>query len=286
LLSGITQSLAGRVALLSLLPFSLIELQNAEQAPSSLETLLFQGSYPPVYDRNLDPVFWYENYIRTYIERDVRQLINVRDLTTFRRFVYMCAARTGQLVNLSSLANDCGIDHTTAKAWMSVLEVSYLIYLLPPYFNNFNKRIIKSSKLYFLDTGLVCRLLGLQTAKQLSTHPYRGPLFETWVVSEMLKASFNQSLSPNLYFWRDRSGHEIDLLIEQAGQLIPIEVKSGQTLASDFFKGIMQWRGLAGDKTKQAYLIYGGNQKQTRQGIHAIPWDAVASLQSIVNRVD
>ncbi len=278
LLSGITQSLAGRVALLTLLPFSLLELQKSRLNPTSLEELLFQGLYPPIYDRKSNPTHWYDNYIRTYVERDVRQLINVRDLHTFQRFVRICAAHTGQLVNLSSLANDCGINHVTAKAWLSVLEASYLITLLFPHFNNFNKRLVKSPKLYFLDTGLAASLLGIQTAQQLSLHPQRGALFETWVVSELLKSRFNQALSSNLYFWRDHIGNEVDILIEQSNRLIPIEVKSGQTFASDFLKGLNHWLTLAGKSAGKAWLVYGGSQKQTRQNVQIIPWKNIGDM--------
>ena len=283
LLSGITQSLAGRVALLTLLPFSLIELEQSQIAPNSLEALLFQGLYPPIYDRQPSPVHWYDSYIRTYIERDVRQLINVRDLNTFQRFVRICAARTGQLVNLSQLANDCGINHMTAKAWLSVMEASYLIIMLSPHFNNFNKRLVKSAKLYFLDTGLAAQLLGIQTKEQLTTHPLRGALFETWVVSELLKARFNDALSSNLYFWRDHTGNEIDILIEQANRLIPIEVKSGQTIASDFLKNLHLWLKLAEEKASQAWLVYGGNQNQIRQNVHIVSWKNIGDLVSFLN---
>ena len=187
LISGISQSLAGRVAKISLLPFSLHELQKAKKAPETIEELLFKGLYPPIHDRALAPYIWYNNYISTYLERDVRQLINVRDLSTFQNFVRMCAARTGQLLNLSALASDCGITHNTAKAWISVLEASYIVHLLQPHHRNFNKRLIKSPKLYFHDSGLAARLLNIQTADQLMAHPARGQLFETWVVSEFLK---------------------------------------------------------------------------------------------------
>jgi predicted AAA+ superfamily ATPase len=283
LLSGITQSLAGRVALLSLLPFSLSELQASHQAPASLDTLLFQGLYPPVYDRQVAPTYWYENYLRTYVERDVRQLINVRDLATFQRFVRLCAGHTGQLVNLSSLANDCGINHVTAKSWLSVLEASYLITLLQPHFRNFNKRLVKSPKLYFLDTGLAVRLLGIQTPEQLAAHPLRGALFETWVVSELLKARFNRGLSSNLYFWRDHTGNEVDVIVEQPDQLIPVEIKSGQTLSSDFFKALNRWRELSAQTEQPGLLVYGGSENQARAETQVIAWSALETLiQQIV----
>jgi predicted AAA+ superfamily ATPase len=286
LLSRITQSLAGRVALVTLLPFSFVELQKSGVAPTSLEALLFQGLYPPVYDGRSTPTHWYDYYIRTYVERDVRQLINIQDLSTFQRFVRICAAHTGQLVNLSGLANDCGINHMTAKAWLSVLEASYLIILLYPHFKNFNKRLVKSPKLYFLDTGLASYLLGLQTAEQLTLHPQRGALFETWVVSELLKARFDQGLSSNLYFWRDHIGNEIDILVEQANRLIPIEVKSGQTFASDFLKGLKHWLQLAGRSADKAWLVYGGNENQTLHNIKIVSWQHIKDLVTALNNND
>ncbi len=277
-LSGITQSLAGRVALLTLLPFSLTELQDSNIAPQSLDALLFQGLYPPIYDRKPDPSQWYDSYIRTYIERDVRQLINVRDLSTFQRFVRICAAHTGQLLNLSALANGCGITYMTAKAWLSVLEASYLVIMLSPHFANFKKRLVKSPKLYFLDTGLAIRLLGIQTAEQLKMHPQRGALFETWVVSEVLKARFSKALSSNLYFWRDHVGNEVDLLIDQGSRLIPVEVKAGQTISSDFLRGLNHWQQLAGDSAGSPWLVYGGKQSQTRQSVEILSWQEIGKL--------
>jgi predicted AAA+ superfamily ATPase len=280
LLSNISQSLAGRVALLSLLPFSLTELAKSPLAPATLDAMLFKGLYPSIYDKQPSPLHWYDSYIQTYIERDVRQLINVRDLSSFQRFVRLCAARTGQLLNLSSLANDCGINHMTAKAWLSVLEASYLVTLISPHFNNFNKRLVKSQKLYFLDTGLAARLMGIQTKEQLSLHPQRGALFETWVVGELLKARFNKAQSSNLYFWRDHIGNEVDLLIEKGNHLIPVEIKAGQTVASDFLKGLTYWLQLAGKSADKGWLLYGGNQRQTRHNIEVVPWKNIDELIS------
>ena len=274
LLANITQSLAGRVGLIQLLPFTLQELQRAKRAPVSIEALLFTGSYPPIYDRKIAPTSWYNDYIMTYIERDVRRLIHVQDLRLFHRFLQMCAARTGQLLNLSGLASDCGITHNTAKAWLSVLEASYILCLLSPHHKNFNKRLVKSPKLYFYDTGLVCALLGLQNSDQLIMHPMRGALFETWVVSELIKRRFNQGLLSNLYFWRDSQGHEVDILIDQGNKLIPVEVKSGQTIVEDYFSGLNYWQSL-NKETEEAFLVYGGKQKQMRQGIQIVGWGDV-----------
>lgn len=278
LLSGITQTLAGRVAMVTLLPFSLGELQAAGRAPATLEALLFQGLYPPIYDRGLDASIWYKNYVASYIERDVRQLVNVHDLSTFQRFVRMCAARTGQLLNLSALAVDCGISHNTAGSWLSVLEASFLVHRLEPYHANFGKRLVKTPKLYFLDTGLAAWLLGVQDAAQLSIHPQRGPLFETWVVAELLKARFARAVGSNLFFWRDRGGHEVDVLIEQGTSVLPVEVKSGQTVQPDFLRGFNAWRDISGQCEGEAWLVFGGEREERRGGLRVIPWRRIAEL--------
>jgi len=272
LLAGITQTLAGRVALLHLLPFALKELVAGGLSPRSLDESLFTGLYPPVHDRRLAPAVWYANYVQTYVERDVRQIINVRDLNTFQRFVRMCAARIGQLLNLSGLANDCGITHNTAKAWLSVLEASYLIFLLPPHHRNFNKRLVKMPKLYFYDTGLAAWLLGIREPGQLAIHAMRGALFESWVISELLKDRYNRGLTSNLYFWRDRTGNEVDVLAEYGEALAPIEIKSGQTVTRDYLIGLQKWMALAGTSTVKPLLIYAGDNSDTRSGIEIRRW--------------
>lgn len=279
LLSGITQSLAGRVALIPLMPFTLGELQQSKQAPERLEQLLFQGLYPPIYDRHLNPTVWYGNYVATYIERDVRQMVNVRDLSNFDRFVRLCAARTGHLLNLASLATDCGISPNTARAWLSVLEASYIVHLLPPHHRNFQKRLVKTPKLYFYDTGLATWLLGIQNPDQLSLHPAKGALFENWVVSELLKARFNRGLSSNLYFWRDRTGNEVDVLVDRGAKIVPLEIKAGQTLNRRFFTGLKRWRDLAGAEADQeSWLLYGGTERQERESVSVVPWQQVDTL--------
>lgn len=278
LMSSITQTLAGRIAAVTLLPFSLSELLAAGRAPATLEDLLFQGLYPPIYDRGLDAAIWYKNYVGTYVERDVRQMVNVRDLSTFQRFVRMCAARTAQLLNLSALAVDCGITHNTAASWLSVLEASFVLHLLQPYHGNFGKRLVKTPKLYFYDTGLAAWLLGIQTAGQLAIHPQRGAFFESWVVAELLKERFSRALGSNLYFWRDRTGHEVDLLIEQGATLVPVEIKSGQTVAADFFNGIETWRRISGQADAEAWIVFGGEHEQTRGAVHVLPWRHIGRL--------
>ncbi|MCP5346602.1 MAG: ATP-binding protein [Gammaproteobacteria bacterium] len=282
LLSGITQSLAGRAALMTLLPMTYGELQCAGKIGKNLDKILFDGAYPPIFDRGLEPHPWHGNYVRTYLERDVRQLIKVQDLGTFQRFLKLCAGRTGQLLNLSSLANDSGITHNTAKAWISVLEASYIVHLLPPHHQNFNKRLVKTPKLYFLDTGLATWLLGIQNSEQLTTHVQRGALFETWVVSELLKARYNAGETSNLYFWRDRSGHEVDLLIDHGTHLSPLEIKSGQTINKDYFKGLEFWQKLAGETAGQAWLVYGGDTRQSRSDFTVLPWYEINSEQIVI----
>lgn len=277
-LSGISQSLAGRVGMVQLLPFSSGELQGAGRVPETLDVLLYAGSYPPLYDRPLSPHQWYAGYVTTYLERDVRQLINVRDLALFQRFIRLCAGRTGQLLNLSSMANDCGITHNTAKAWISILEASYILFLLPPHHRNFNKRLVKTPKLYFYDTGLAAWLMGVQSADQLAIHPHRGALFETWVVGELLKGRYNRSLPSNLFFWRDNTGNEVDVIVDQGLTLVPLEIKSGQTINADYFTGLHKWLTWAGAEAGKPYLVYGGDERQQRKDGDVVPWREVAGV--------
>lgn len=239
--------------------------------PRTAETALRRLA-AAIYDRQLEASVWYANYVITYLERDVRNLLNVKDLGAFQRFVALCSGRTGQLLNLSALATECGITHNTAGAWVSVLEASYLVALLKPHHRNFNKRLVKTPKLYFLDPGLAAWLLGIQRAEMLSTHPSRGALFETWVVSEFLKARFNQGQPSNLYFWRDRSGHEVDLVLDEGVRLVPIEVKSGHTVTPDFFRGLRQWELISGDSSTRKWVVYGGDARQARSDAEVVPW--------------
>jgi predicted AAA+ superfamily ATPase len=272
LLSGISQSLAGRVGLLELLPFSIAELQAKKIPIPELTALLFQGLYPALYDRQLAPGTWHANYVMTYLERDVRNILNVRNLSTFQKFLRMCAARVGQLINLSAMAADCGINHNTAQSWLSVLEASYIVFLLRPHFRNFGKRLVKSPKLYFYDPGLAAWLLNIQNREHLAIHPQRGGLFECLIVGELLKDRFNRGLASNLYFWRNNIGDEIDALLDQGTKLIPIELKSGETLNQDFFNGLHKWKKLTKDPKGPAFLVYGGKEKLVQQGIQVVPW--------------
>jgi hypothetical protein len=288
LLQKISQSLAGRCAVLHLLPFSLAELQGRPPLPpaalgrdlpgkarapkSSLLSTLFSGMYPRIHDKRLPPREWLASYYQTYLERDVRNVLQIGDLESFGRFVRLAAGRAGQLLNLSGLASDCGITHTTARRWVSVLEASFVVLLLRPHHRNFGKRLIKSPKLYFLDTGLLCYLLGIRSADDLRHHAGRGSIFESFVLSELYKNFAHRGEVPELYFWRSAAGREIDLVVDLGARQIPVEVKSAETLADDFFDGLAYWRGLVGKGEAPAALVYGGDRALRRQGVVVYPW--------------
>ena len=272
LVSGITQSLAGRSGFVELLPFSIAELRAANALPDDLNSFLYHGGYPPLYHRAVTPHDWLSAYVSSYVERDVRQVLAIQDLNTFQRFVRLCAGRSGQLLNLSSLATDCGITHTTAKAWISVLEASYILFLLHPHHANFNKRLIKSPKMYFHDVGLMAWLLGIESAKQIDTHPLRGALFETAMVSELKKTILNHGKSDRLFFWRDSNGNEVDVIIETGDLLLPVEIKSGATINRDFFSGLTKWHALAKERSSEPVLMYGGSDSFTHQGVRVLSW--------------
>jgi hypothetical protein len=276
LMSNITQTLAGRVGLIQLLPFSLQELQAVNAPITNLDDVLWRGMYPPIYDRNLAPEKWFANYVMTYIERDVRQVVEVQNLSLFQRFIKMCAARVGQLLNMSSLAIDCGVSHNTIRSWLSVLEAGYVVFLLQPHHQNFGKRLVKTPKLYFHDTGLAAFLLGIRDAEHLSIHSARGALFENFVVSELIKHRYNQGLPSNLYFWRNNTGDEVDVVIEQGEKLLPLEIKSGQTFNADFLTGINKWMKIAGNVALTPQLVYGGSEQMTRNGVEVRSWKQIA----------
>ena len=276
LMSNITQTLAGRVGLIQLLPFSLQELQAANEPILSLDDILWRGMYPPIHDRNLAPEKWFANYVMTYLERDVRQVLEVQSLSLFQRFIKMCAARVGQLINMSSLAIDCGVSHNTIRSWLSVLEAGYVVFMLQPHHQNFGKRLVKTPKLYFYDTGLAAFLLGIRDTEHLSIHSARGSLFENMVVSELLKQRYNQGLTSNLYFWRNNIGDEVDVVIEHGEKLMPIEIKSSQTFSADYLTGINKWMKIAGDAAFTPQLIYGGSENMTRNGIEVRSWKEIS----------
>lgn len=272
LMSRITQSLAGRTAFVELLPFSIPELKRAGKLPAHTDSVLYSGFYPPLYDRDVSPHSWFGAYITAYIERDVRQLLKIQELETFQRFVRLCAGRTGQLLNLSSLATECGITHNTAKAWISVLEASYIVFLLRPHHANFNKRLVKMSKLYFYDVGLVSSLLGIQSPEQINIHHLRGNIFETFVIAELVKSRMNRGERPNLFFWRDSNGNEVDVIAEHGPHLIPIEIKSGKTITRESFAGLEKWLSLAGNIGRSPALVYGGGDIYLQKKVRVMGW--------------
>lgn len=288
----INQTLAGRTAIVHLLPFSLDELRELPsrdpwawsdlpkpgEAPAfNLETMLYRGFYPRIHDQGLAPQDWLAGYLQTYVERDVREVSNIGNLEIFQRFVRLCAGRTGQLLNLSSLANDCGISHTTARQWISILQAGFIIHLLPPHFNNFSKRIIKTPKLYFIDTGLLCYLLRIREPADLTDHAMRGAIFETYIVSELFKAFVHRGETSPLYFWRDRTGHEVDVIIDTGKQLIPIEIKSGTTISGSFFEGLRYFMALGPKIARTGVMIHGGDDLYERENFIVLPWFQVTS---------
>ena len=278
LIAGMSQSLAGRVGRVELLPLSLSEMQAADCLPESLDSLLLQGCYPALYRRELLAGDWFPNYVATYLERDVRQLIAVRDLALFQRFVRLCAARSGQLLNLAALGADCGISAVTAREWLSVLEASYLVFRLPPHHRNFGKRLVKTPKLYFLDVGLMAWLLGIRDTQTLETHVARGALFETWVIGELVKQRCNAGQPADLYFWRDSTGTDVDVLIETTKGLQAIEIKSGATFAGDWFHSLRKWQSIAGEEGKlMPLIIYGGAESYERERCHVSAWRNIGS---------
>lgn len=273
----ITQSLAGRAAYLDLLPFSVKELEEIPGSLYDINTVLFKGAYPPVQTGEVLPQNWFVSYVRTYIERDVRQLKNIENLLIFEKLLSLCAGRVGQQINYSNLSIETGLDVKTVQSWIGILQASFIIHLLPPYFQNFNKRIIKAPKLYFYDTGLACHLLRIKGPETLFQHPMRGAIFENFVITELLKNRFNAGRSSNLYYWKDHSGNEIDILIDEGIELRPIEVKSGATVSSDYFKNLRFWQKLTGKEGGS--VIYAGDEHQNRAGdIQVIPWRDVPGL--------
>lgn len=280
----VSQSLAGRTAIFTLLPFSMSELSTTIQT-QSIEEILYRGFYPRIFDQNISPTTFYGSYVQTYIERDLRNLSNVHDLGLFQTFLKLCAGRTGQLLNLENLGNEAGVNRTTAKQWISLLETSYIVYRLQPYYKNFNKRITKTPKFYFGDVGLACYLLGIQSPEHLQAHPLKGALFETLVVTELLKARLNQGLTSNMYFLRDSNDNEVDVIMETPPGLTAIEIKSGQTIIQDFWKGLGYFSGIAGKKLPvKNFLVYGGTETHTRTDGTVVGFrecgDAINSLKS------
>jgi len=276
LLESVSQSLAGRSAVLHLLPLSYAETVRFPKPPGTLDAVMFTGGYPRIYDQGLSPPQWLASYVATYIERDVRSVTKVGDLATFQRFVELCAGRTGQLINYSNLASDAGISQPTAKAWLSILEASFIVFRQPAYSGNLRKRLVKMPKLHFYDTGLVCWLLGLRSAEQLATHPLRGSIFESWVVSEIVKHRVHAGESPGVLFYRDKNGVEADFILEHPDRIVVGDAKAGRTAASDLLTPVRKVEEvLAQVRETRGVVIYGGDARQDRSSVTLLPWQQI-----------
>jgi uncharacterized protein len=276
---AITDSLAGRVGILNLLPLSNKELLENKLSLENCKEIILAGGYPRVYADKILPTEFYPSYILSYIQRDIGYLINPQNMTTFRRFIQLCAGRIGQLCNVNALATETGISAPTAKAWLSILEASYILFFLEPYFKNFNKRLVKTPKLYFFDTGLACSLLRINSADALNNSPFQGALFESFIIADLYKQYCNQGIIPSLYFWRDKGGaHEIDCILDQGTKYYPIEIKAGKAIASDAFRGLEYWHEIAKTNPRDSYLIYAGQEKQIRKQGSVINWQEASCL--------
>lgn len=272
LLRNISQSLAGRVAIFKLFPFDIQELKSDGLLHPDYLVNLVRGFYPAIYDRDIPSRTFYSNYVQTYLQRDISELIAIKDIHLFQKFIGLCAARAGQLLNMNALSNECGISQPTAKSWISALENSYIIFLLQPFHENFSKRIVKTQKLYFYDTGLLCHLMKIKNADQILTHPVKGTLFENMMISEFVKRMHHKNELQDIWFWRDSSGHEVDLIIQDGFSMKIIEFKSTQTVMSDLFKGLQYFKQRSGISDLKKILVYAGSDFQKRTEADVVPW--------------
>lgn len=279
---AITQSLAGRISIHTLLPLSIEELKENGILPSTMETAVYDGGYPAIYSKNIMPKDFYRGYLRTYIERDIRQLTQVGDLRTFHTFVTLCAARIGQILNITSLGNECGISDATVKKWLSILEAGYIIFLLQPYHGNFGKRVVKKPKIYFYDSGLACHLLKIKK-EDLIVHPNKGNIFESFIICEILKWYENHDETPNIYFWQDKTGHEVDCIIESGRKVIPVEVKAARTINTRFFEGLSYWNQFKDHEPTNGYVIYAGEKQQMKGYPNVISWQSMEELFKVIS---
>lgn len=278
LMESVSQSLAGRTAILRLLPLSAAELRHTTYEPASLDQRLFTGGYPRIFNDDLDPTQALSFYLQTYVERDVRQIINVRDLSLFERFVKLCATRSAQLFNASNIGAEAGIDQSTVREWLSVLETSFILFRLQPHHINLSKRILKSPKLYFLDTGLLCYLLGIRSAEQLAHHPLRGAIVETFVASELIKNRYNAAQEPSIGFFRDSAGHEIDFVVDDGADVRLIEVKASSTFTPDFLKSIRFYRAQPSARVAQSTVVYTGSEGFSVDQVSVVPISEIQEL--------
>lgn len=275
---SVSQTLAGRTAILDLLPLSIGELKATSYFSDSVYETMWRGLYPRLFDKQLEPHEWYPGYIRTYLERDVRQIKQITDLALFKKFMGLCAGHAGQTLNIDNISNACGISKATASGWLGILEMSYIVFLLQPHHTNFNKRLVKSPRLYFYDTGLLCSLLNIKSPQELSLHHQLGGIFESFIISELKKMYYNQALVPSVYYWRDSHGHEIDALIDNGLQLVPIEIKAGQTVTNEYFKGLAWWQALTETSPENSYVIYGGERNWNRAVAQVISWENIDTV--------
>ncbi len=280
----ITQSLAGRVGIVDLYTLSFKELERAGKLAPNCDDVIVRGGYPRLFEQDIDTADFYSSYVQTYVERDVRQLQNVGDINTFQRFLGLCAGRVGQILDYQTLSNDCGVTLVQVKKWISVLEATYIITLLQPFYKNFNRRLIRTPKLYFLDTGLACSLLKIFSPDTLESHPLRGNLFENMVIADLYKQYANMGRRSPLYFWRDQNGRlEVDCIVDRGINLIPIEIKSGQTLSPNFFNGIAAWAELAGSDPAQGFVVYGGEKESHQMSAgHVVGWRDIKDFVAYV----
>lgn len=279
----INQSLAGRTALLKLLPLSYLELY-AKKPPKNLGEMLYAGFYPRIFDKKLNPTEALSFYLSTYVERDIRSLLHIKELTTFEKFLKICATQIGQLINYTTIASDCGIDQKTVKSWLSVLEASFIVFQTQPHYQHFRKRLTKSAKLYFYDVGLVSYLLGISTADHLLSHPLKGLLFENFIIGELIKNRFNHVKDNNIYFYRDHAGNEVDVVLDYGDGLYSIEIKSAETVHADFFKGLNFYHHLAGKKNTKRFIIYAGKDSYTLHGVKIYSYRDIEKLFSEINQ--
>ena len=272
LMEQISQSLAGRVGITKLLPFSYKELSKTEK---DINEIIFKGSYPRIYDQGIRPEVFYKNYISTYIEKDIRQIKQITKIDDFLKFIKILAGRTGQELNTNSISDECGVTHNTIKEWISVLEASFIVYRLKPFHKNYNKRIVKNPKIYFTDTGLVCSLLGIRKKEEIDFHFLKGSLFETYIVNEFIKYNFNFGEKYEIYFWRDNHKKEIDIIMDLGFKQKAFEIKSGKTVQEKYFDTLKYWQSLTEIELEDLYLIYGGEENYRRNGMNVLSWNNI-----------
>jgi len=278
---NISQTLAGRVGLLNLLPFSISELQNTSLLKKTFEETAFTGFYPRIFDRKIPPALFYQSYLQTYVQRDVLQITRIADAVLFIKFLKLVAGRAGQLLNFSSLASDTGVSVNTIRSWIHLLEMSFIVLLLKPHHNNFSKRLVQQPKVYFYDTGLLCHLLGIEKPAQLNTHFARGSIFENMVILDLLKNRYNKGFLNNLFFWRDNHGKEIDCIIETGVKLYPVEIKSSHTRSLHFFDALSYYTKLAKEKAGKGYVVYSGNEELSLKQGNLLPWNRMERLYKL-----